>query len=238
MAVRSAIQYMAHYILRELGIATYVPASISAAATSMRVMDASLFDPSGGQCFVEDNDNLITYTGIDGDQLTGIPSANTGSISATINPYTSASRDLVVIANLISAYELERHIDRYRVWLNAAPVKPEVTKKKFIFARGWFDTDVELRNDDDDGYTVITADAISYENGEWEFNTARTETELYVAGWAYNPFATIADIIETFAADSRWARYIQIGQSAESKHDAHNLAGVWRSRAAVLNFLV
>ncbi len=238
MAVRAAVQYIGQYVLRELGLATYVPASVAAAATSMRVMDISIFDPAGGQCFVEDSDALITYTSIQDDSLSGIPSSGTGSIAATINEYTNASRDLIVRADLISAYELERFIDRHRVWIEP-PLEafPDVEKKRYSCARGWFDTGVSLRDSNGSTYNSVTADTINYENGTFEFTSARTNSLLYVAGWGYNPYLTIADIIETIAHDRRWSKYSQIGQMSEVQTAAGELANVYRARGSVLSFI-
>jgi len=231
MAVRVAVQYLMHHVIRELGLGCYVPASVAAAATSIRVMDSSLFDPAGGQVFVEDNDNLITYTGIDGYQLTGIPASSTGSISATINPYTSSSRDMIYRAELMSAYEWEQLFDRYRRWIEGEKIVRDVNRKKHFSIRGWYDTGLELRNDNDDTYTVVVPDTLSYENGIFEFNTARSETEqLYFYGYGYNPYFAIAEFIESFAHDQRWYTYSQVGQISHSAKSAHDYAEQWRSR--------
>ena len=235
MAVRAAVQYMGHYILLQLKLGCYVAASAAAGATSLRVLDISIFDPNGGQLFVEDNDNLITYTGISGDTLTGIPASATGSISATINPYTSASRDLVYRADLMSAYELENLIDRYRKWVDGLHAVADVQRKRFTAPRGWFDTGVSLRDDDDDSFGSITADTISYERGEFEFNAARSEEVLYVAGYAYNPFLSIGNFIRTFQHDDRWQTYLQVGQTAESQKDAGDISKLWFELGAGLD---
>ena len=236
MAVRSAIQYIVHHVIRELGLGCYVPASVAAGATSMRVLDSKLFDPVGGQIFVEDNDNLITYTGIDGDQLTGIPSSFTGSISATINPYTSASRDLVWRSELINSYELERVIDRYRHWIEAELLVRDGTRKKYFSLWRWFDTGVVFRDGPDpDDDTLVVPDTLNYEQGEFEFSVARDESEsLYAFGFVYNPFFVIADFIESFANDERWYNYSQVGQAARSAKSAHDIAEQWRARGSFL----
>lgn len=232
MAVRAAVQYIMHFCIRELGLGCYVPASVAAGATSMRVLDIALFDPGGGQIFVEDNDNLIIYTGIDGDQLTGIPSSGTGSISETINPYTSASLDLVYRAELMSAYEWERLIDRYRVYLDGEELARDKTRKIFTSTSGhrWFDTGVVFRDDSDpDVGSLVVPDILSYENGRFEFNSARSESEtLYVFGNFYNPYFSIGDFIESFAHDDRWQNYSQVGQTAKSYQNAKALADVFR----------
>lgn len=232
MAVRVAIQYMTHHVFRELGLGCYVPASVAAAATSMRVQDSSLFDPAGGQIFVEDNDNIITYTGIDGDSLTGIPASGTGSISATINPYTSSSRDLVYRGELMTAYEWERLFDRYRRWIEAEKLERDGTRKLHFSVWRWYDTGVVFRNGPDpDDDTLVVPDTLNYEQGEFEFTTARAESEqLYLFGWSYNPFSVIGDFIESFANDSRWYSYSQVGQTAHSAKSAHDVAEQWRAR--------
>lgn len=232
MAVRAAIQYMMHHVVRELGLGCYVPSSVAAGATSMRVMDPNLFDPAGGSVFVEDNDNLITYTGIDGDQLTGIPASGTGSISATINPYTSASRDLVYRAELMTAYEWEFLFDRYRRFVDADKLSRDSTRKKHFSLWRWYDTGVVIRDGPDpDEDVLVTPNAISYENGRFDFNTARAESEqLYSFGDSYNVFFVIADFIESFANDLRWYTYSQIGQTAHVSKNAYDYAELWRGR--------
>jgi len=232
MAIRTAIQYMLHHVIRELGLGCYVPASVAAGATSMRVLDSSLFDSVGGQIFVEDNDNLITYTGINGDQLTGIPASSTGSISATINPYTSSSRDLVYRAELMSAYEWERLFDRYRRWVEAEQLTRDGTRKLYFSIWQWFDTGVVFRDDPDpDVGSLVVPDVLNYEQGEFEFSSARDESEmLYLFGWKYNPYFVIADFIESFANDERWYSYSQVGQTARSAKSAHDVAEQWRAR--------
>jgi hypothetical protein len=243
MAVRSAIQYIAQNIIRELGLGCYVPASVSSGATSMRVMDVRIFDPAGGQLFVEDIDNLITYTGINADTLTGIPSSSTGSISATINPYTSASRDLVYRGDLISAYELEILIDRYRRWVDGVEVFADVERKRYTQKNidrvkrpvfGWFDTDVSLRDDNDDSFNAVVATTVNYENGTFEFGSQQTYEVLYVSGWTYNPYFSIADFIETFANDSRWLSSFSAGQLGERQEPADKIAARWRQRGISL----
>jgi hypothetical protein len=233
MAVRAPIQYMMHRVIRELGLGCYVPASVAAGATSMRVMDATLFDPAGGQIFVEDNDNLITYTGINEDStLTGIPASGTGSITATINSYTSASRDLIYRAELMTSYEWEIMFDRYRRFIDAEKLSRDSTRKKHFSLWRWYDTGVILRDGPDpDDDVVVTPDTIDYENGRFEFNAARADTEqLYAFGETYNVFFVIGDFIESFANDARWYSYSQIGQAAFSSKNAHDIAEIWRGR--------
>lgn len=232
MAVRGAIQYLVHHVIRELGLGCYVPVSISAAATSMRVLDSRLFDPVGGQIFVEDIDNLITYTGINGDQLTGIPASGTGSISATINSYTSASRDLIYRAELMSAYEWERLFDRHRRWIEAEKLGRDGTRKLYFSIWRWYDTGVVFRDGPDpDDDVLVVPDTLNQEQGEFEFTTARPESEqLYLFGWTYNVYFVIADFIEAFANDERWYGYSQVGQAAHVSKNASEIAELWRRR--------
>jgi len=235
MALDSTILYIAEYVVRELGIGCYLPVSAAANDTELRVQDASMFDPSGGQVYVLDNDDVITYTGISGDQLTGLPSSGSFAIGATLNEYTDASADVVYRGELVSTVELEAMLKRYRRWVDAEALFRDVDRKKHWFVRGWFDTSVQLRDDNDDSYTVVTADTISYERGTFEFNSARDVGEqLYVSGWGYNPFFTIGDFIEQFAQDERWTVYSQIGQTARTRRDARELADAWRTKGTWL----
>lgn len=235
MAVRAAVQYIAHYVIRELGLGCYVPASVAAAATSMRVLDSRLFDRLGGTIFVEDIDNLITYTGIDRDTLTGIPASSTGSISATINPYTNASRDLVWRCDLLNSYELELMIDRFRRRIEGEKMIRDVTRKLHRSIRGWYDTGVELRDANDDSYSAVVADTINYETGTFDFSSARDVSEqLYLFGYGYNPYAVIGEFLESFAQDDRWNTYSQIGQTARSKESLRDMANQWRARGTFL----
>lgn len=235
MAVRAAIDYIGTMILRELGIATYVPADVAAASASMRVLDVSMFDPNGGQLMVYDNDNLITYTGLSGDSLTGIPTSSTGSISATIKGVADSARDLLYRVDMLSAYELERMLDLRRRWIEGETLKRDATRKQFLASAGWFDTGVQLRDSNTDTYDVVIPDTVSYERGEFSFNTARDSSEtLYVFGYRYNYFAVLGDIIETIAADDRWNSYSQVGQMAKAHVNAHELANFYRAKGRYL----
>jgi hypothetical protein len=90
---------------------------------------------------------------------------------------------------------------------------------------------VEVRDDNDDTYNTVTPNSESYENGTFEFTAARDDSEqLYISGWGYNPYFSIADFIETFANDERWHTYAQIGQTARSGKDAIALANSWRRK--------
>ncbi|MFQ5630971.1 MAG: hypothetical protein ACE5I1_19545 [bacterium] len=231
MALASEILYIAEYVVRELGIGCYLPVSATANDTELRVQDVSLFDPSGGQVYVLDNDDIFTYTGISGDELTGIPSTGGYVIGGTLNEYTNANPDMVYRGELVSTVELEGMLKRYRKWVDAEALSRDVDRKKHFSSRAWFDMNAALRDDNDDSYNAVTADTISYERGTFEFTTARDLGEqLYVAGWRYNPFFTIGDFIEQFAQDERWTVYSQIGQTARSKKDARALADSWRAK--------
>lgn len=235
MAVRSALRYMSQMVIRELGLGCYVPASVAAGATSIRVLDSSLFDPAGGQLMIEDNDNLITYTAIDGDTLTGVPSSSTGSISATINPVDNSSRDLIYRPGLMSAYEFEALFDRFRRWVEGEALRRDVERKKHFSLWRWYDTGVVLRTTNTDTYDSVVADTIDYENGTFQFNTARSLSEqLYLYGWTYNVYFVIADFIERFANDERWLAYSAIGQQIALKRNAREIAEGWRARGKFL----
>lgn len=235
MAVRSALRYMSQMVIRELGLGCYVPVSVTAGATSLRVLDSSLFDPAGGQIMVEDNDNLITYTGIDGDTLTGIPSSSIGSISATINPVDNSSRDLVYRPGLMSAYEWELLFDRFRRWIEGEAPRRDVERKKHFSLWRWFDTGVELRTTNTDSYSTVSADTVDYENGTFQFNSARSLSEqLYLYGWTYNVYFVIAEFIESFASDDRWLAYLGAGQQISLKRNAREIAEGWRARGKFL----
>ncbi len=236
MAVRSNIRYIAHWVLRELAFGTYVPLSVAAAATRMRVFDVNIFDPAGGQVLVEDIDELLTYTNIEDDTLSGIPSSGTGSITATINPVTSASRDLIYRPEFLTYYELERALDRYRVQA-IERAYPDAEFKVYSCGRGWWDTDAETRDDDDDSFTELAPNTENFEEGVVEFTTARTEEVLWIAGYAFNPFSTIADLILNLAHDGRWAKFQSHGSSSLVKKDANEIAEYYRKKAAMLNYL-
>ncbi|TVL98678.1 MAG: hypothetical protein CV087_20835 [Candidatus Brocadia sp. WS118] len=227
MAIRTAINYIANFIRLHSGGATYLPASVEAGSTKMRVLNPNIFDPAGGSCF--SGDSLITYTHINIDQLCGIPSFGNGAIAAALNEYTHAIPSLIYIQGL-SEIELEELIDRFRSYVDSVKLKQDVAKKVYWGAGQWFDTDVELRDDNDNSYTTVTPDTIDYENGTFQFTTPRTESTLYVAGWKYNPFYVLAEIYERAAADDSRFSYMQLGQLQLSKKDMKARAEVYRQR--------
>lgn len=237
MAVRSNIQYLAHMVLRELGLGTFLPSAVSAGATSMRVLDASLFDPGGGQIIVEANDNLITYDHIENDVLSGIPASGDGSITANLVAVsTGATRSLVYVPHFVSYIDLEKALDRYRARL-VQSCFPDPAYLVYSAARGFFDTDLAIHDDPSDNYNVLTASSFDYENGRAVFSSARTETELWLFGEAFNPWRTIIDLILNLAQDGRWSRYQSHGASVVSKPDAYELAKSYVGRAAALELI-
>lgn len=227
MALRSAIKYIGEFVRLHSGGATYIPASVAAGATKIRVLNPNIFDPAGGSCFT--GDSLITYTHINIDQLCGIPSFGDGAIAADLNEYTHAAPSLIYIQGL-SEIELEELIDRFRFYVDAVQLKHDVARKIYWGAGQWFDTAVEIRSDNDNTYTAVTPDVIDYENGTFQFNTPRTESALYVAGWKYNPFYVLAEIYERAAADDSRFSYMQLGQLQLGKKDMKARADVYRQR--------
>ena len=236
MSIRADIQYIGYYILRECGLGTFVPASVVAGATSMRVINAELFEPAGGQLIIEATDNLVTYTAVQDDVLTGIPASGTGSIGATVNPYTHDTPSLIYLPELVTTDELETAIDRYREY-KLIKCLPDVTSTKYFARRGWLGEDWELRDDDDDSYNAVTPDDDDNETGEFHFDDEQSYDELWVAAWCYNPFSTIADIIETLLRGERWSNYSAVGQLIKTEKDAADKAKIYRQRGSVLNFI-
>ena len=243
MAVRADIRYVAYYIVRELGLGTFVPVTVSAGSTTMRVLNAEMFEPAGGQCIIEATDNLVTYTAVQDDVLTGIPASSTGSIADDVDPYTEDQPSLIYLPELITTDELETVIDRYRVW-RAIECLPNETYTKYFCERGWLGNEdetpaatVELRDDDGQTYAVVSEDDRDSETGEFEFDSAQTYDVLYAVGWFYNPFASIADVVDSLIRSERWHRYSQVGQLTHSKKDALEVSAHWRKKASVLNFI-
>jgi hypothetical protein len=227
MAVRAAISYIGEFVRLHSGGATYLPESVAAGAIKMRVLNPTIFDPAGGTLFV--GDAYITYSSINIDQLCGIPSFGDGAIVATLNESTHATPSLAYIQGL-SESELEDLIDRFRFWVDAMELKEDVAKKVYWGGGQWFDTGVEIRDDNDASYNAVTPDTLDYENGVFQFDTARTESTLYVAGWKYNPFYVLAEIYERAAADDGRFTYMQLGQMQLTKKDMKARAEVYRQR--------
>lgn len=226
-AIRSQVLYIAKFVASQLGIGSYLPADVSANTASFRVMRPELFDPNGGSCFELDSDKLITYTGMNGDLLTGA-SGNTGDLKS----YTNTASDIVMVSGVLDAEELEHAIDKHRTWVEQE-MFDDVEHKRWKSNLGWFDTDVAIRDSDTASYNAVTlggSDTIDYERGEVRFATARTESRLFLCGDRYNPFCAIADIITMHAADDRFLRYLQVGQTAKAKMTADQLAAYWRGR--------
>lgn len=237
MAVRSNIQYLAHMVLRELGLGTFLPFAVGAGSTSMRVLDASLFDPGGGQLMVEANDNLVTYDYIENDVLKGIPASGDGSITSNlISVATGSTRSLVYVPHFVSYIDLEKALDRYRVRM-VQSCFPDPAYLVYSSARGFWSTDLAIHDDPGDNYNVLTASSFDYENGRATFSAARTETELWLFGEGFNPWHTIIDLILNLAQDGRWNRYQSHGSSAVAKQDAGDLAKTYAGRASSLELI-
>lgn len=225
--IRSQVLYIAKYVVRELALGSYLAADVSANAATIRVMSPEIFDPSGGSVYELDSDTRIAYTGMSGDQLTGC--TGTPAMGGFAN--TTAS-DVVMIPGIIDAEELEQAIDHHRTWI-VAEMFEDAESKRWKANLGWFDTDVVVRDDDDDSYNTITlggSDTIDYRRAEVTFNTARTESALFLAGWRYNPYYTIAELISKHGNQFGEATYAQVGQQAQAKRTDFDIAAYWRGR--------
>lgn len=237
MGIRADIQYIGYRILRECGLGTYVPAQVAAGATQMRVINAEMFEPAGGQCIIEATDNLVTYTAVQDDLLTGIPASGTGSIGATVEAYTADTPSLIYLPELLTTDELEGFIDRYRDWM-VLPVYPsDALKKKYRVTRGWLGEDWELRDSRGSSYNAVTPDDDDNETGEFSFNSGQNYSVLYAAAWYYNPWLSIADIVESLIRIDRWSSYSAVGQLIRRQSDPAELAAVYRKRGSMLSFL-
>jgi len=246
MAVRSQIAYIGRFVRRKLGLGSYLPLAVTAAAnpTTLRILNPEIFDPVGGTIYYVNQagaDKYFTYTGINLDTLTGIPASGAGEIDSDLYDFNEQTNipTLVYRADLDDE-EIERAIDAYKKFVVEELFDDASGEgKRWKTLLGWFDTAAQIRTDYDDTYTVITpggSDTISYERGEVIFNTARTESQLWFAGFAFNPFGTIANLILQHANDSRFLNYFQIGQTAQTKITASDLAKIWHGYGAALNF--
>lgn len=187
-------------------------------------------------------DKYFTYTGMNFDQLTGIPASGDGEIDSDVYGFAEATNTpTLVYRGDIDDEELEVAIDttkRFVVEELFSESSEELKRWKTVL--GWFDTDAQIRDSDDDSYTVITlggSDTISYERGEVIFNTARTENQLWLAGFAFNPYDAIARLIMQYAGDARFMSYLQVGQVARSQKSAVELAQAWRAVGVAINLL-
>jgi hypothetical protein len=230
MSISTDQMYIGHYVLRQIGVGTYTHVDVSSGETELRVMNPDLFEPAGGSFLIENTDNLVTYTAIQQDRLTGIPASGTGSIAATISSFNQSTPSLIYVPNLITGDEVEEHLERYRKRLFVR-CDADVDKKVYRARRGWFDTSAELRDNNDSGGSALSPDTSDYHEGSFTFSTARSETHLYLFGYAYDPFLAIADILESLIHDERWARYFAVGQIVKAGRDANEIAEVFRSRS-------
>lgn len=226
-AIRSQVLYIAKYIVRQLAIGSYLAADVAANATTFRVMSPGIFDPSGGTLIKLDDDTVVTYTGMSSDQLTGA-----SGVPAMAGFANTTEQDVVMITGLVDPEELEVSIDAHRTW-HVEEMFEDVDDKKWNANLGWYDTDVVVRDDDDDSYNTVSiggSDTIDYRRGEVTFNSARSESVLYLAGWRYNPFYTIADLISQHGNQFGEASWIQVGQQAQGKMNDFDIAAYWRGR--------
>ena len=237
MAVRTAISYIAEFIRADLGIATWIPTDVASASTEIRVMRPEIFDPGGGTVMV--GDSVITYTGINGDQLTGVPNTGTGSIAATLQDVNDAAASQLYIPQIITSSELEDLIDDTRYWVDAELLTQDVERRRYYARAGWFglssESEVELRDDRDASFSTVTPDDVNERRGEFLFDSSRTESGLFVAGFRYNPFYAAAEIISMIYADDRRFTYYQMGQVAVSKRDLVGIAQNYRWRGHKLS---
>jgi len=234
MAVALEIQYIAYFMLRELGLGTYVPLAVSAGSSSIRVLNAEMFEPAGGQLVVEATDNVITYTGVQADTLVGVPETGTGSLADDLVEYTEEGASILYIPTLVTTDELETVIDRYRThqYVDVHPIDGE--KKHWRCRREWLGEDVELRDSMGATYNVITPDDDDSETGEFDFDSARSESLLYAYGPFYNPWFSIADVIESLILSNRWSTYLSVGQIARVRKDPYEIAKIYRRRGSLL----
>lgn len=245
MSIRSQVQYIGEFIRSELGHGCFLPSDVTANSnpTTIRVLKPEIFDPGGGTVYWINGstDDFFTYTAISGDTLTGVPANGTGSIDANMYDYADANNTPTFIYIMgVDDEELERNIDRQRSW-TVSEMRPDAEKKRWKAKVGWWDSDVEIRDDDDSSYNSISlggSDSISYERGEVIFDTARTESVLYLAGWVYNPFYTMASIYLIHGADDKNFTYLQAGQIAGVKPTADKLVEKWRSLGFAQSFNV
>lgn len=247
MAIRTQVAYIGRFIRRKLGLGSYLPADVTAASnpTSLRVINPELFDPAGGTLYYVNQsgaDKFFTYTGINLDELTGIPASGTGEIDSDLYDFAESTNTPTLIYKAeVDDEELERAIDTYkRFVIEELFFESSEEGKRWKTILGWFDTDAAVRNDDDESFSTITlggSDTISYERGEVIFNTARTEEQLWLAGFAFNPFSSIADLILQHGNDTRFLNYFQSGQTSQSKKTAQELALFWRAQGAAIGFL-
>lgn len=244
MSIRSDVAYIGRFVRRKLGLGSYLPEAVTAASnpTTLRVFNPELFDSVGGTLFYVDGstDRFFTYSGINGDLLTGIPTSGSGEIAADMNAFNHATLPTLVYRGDVDDEELEGVIDAHRNFVVEELFDDASGEgKRWKTLLGWYDAAVQIRTDLDDTYSVITlagGDTISYERGEVIFSTARTESQLWFAGFGYNPFVAIAEIIGSHQNDSRFVSYLQVGQTAQSKLTAVRLAEYWRARGVALSY--
>lgn len=244
MSVRAEVAYLGRFVRRKLGLGSYLaePVVSSGNPTMIRVLNPELFDPIGGTLWWVSGttDKFFTYTGVNGDLLTGIPASGSGEIDADMNAFNHATAPTLIYKKGVDDEELERAIDRYLVRV-VEELFMDSSEDGFRWSPllGWWGTGAEVRDDYDDTYNVVTlggSDTINYETGQIVFATARAESRLWLAGDTFNPFAVIADLIESGMRDDRFSTYSQVGQAAKAQPDARDLAKYWRGRGAALNF--
>lgn len=210
MAVRSDIKYIGEFVRRKLGLGSYLRVDVTASSTptSVFVLQPELFDPDGGTLHWVSNttDKFFTYSGVDGDELVGIPATGSGRVDADMAGFSS-SLPTLVYRGVVDDEELERSIDRFRFYVDAYELDEDLEKKKYWFGRGWLGTDVSIRDSDDLSFNLVTPNTANYERGEFEFTVARTEDSLFLAGYIYNPWYVCADLIQVLPIDYQMVNY-------------------------------
>lgn len=229
MALDSTLKYIGHFVFRQLGIGTFAGISTAANSTQLRVLNPEMFGPAGGQVIDEENDNLITYTAIQDDILTGVPSTGTGSIANTIKPFDNAAPSLLYVPELATSAEIEAALKRFRRRL-IVECLPDPDKKIYRAKYGWLGTGLELRDDKDAGFNTVSPNSTDEEAGEFTFSSAQAYEVLYCAGYVYDPYVSIAAVYESLILNERWSRYVAAGQLVKSGIDSNQISNIYRER--------
>lgn len=229
MSLTAEKRAIGYYVMRILGVATYIPYSVASGASSMRVLNPEMFEPAGGSVIIESTDEVVTYESIQDDSLSGIPASGNGAITSTVNEYSHASASLLFTPNLVTNTEVEDALDRTRI-SRTLDCMPDTDKKIYKAPIGWMSTGVELRADKYKGTTALTPDTSNYIHGEFIFNSARSEDKLHAVGYFYDPFLAIAELLETLILDERWARYIATGQLVRAGKDANEISKIYMEK--------
>lgn len=112
------------------------PGVVMPGATSLPVASTAAFSPTGGLIIIGNGQQVIRYTGISGNLLTGIPAIGPGSVSATVS-YSSTATEPATLTGIPGSGEgaIKWSIptgDPVNLWVQVDDVEAQLALKAYL----------------------------------------------------------------------------------------------------------